>query len=1079
MESALQACRPRGEIVKGTFNPEIFTAALGPIIEHYRGGTANLDALYTDPGLFFGKATYPTQGLRSIVGEVFGRIAGDGSVPAIHRLETAFGGGKTHALISCTHIAFKGKELADAVDGLLAPGLLPDPGSVSVVGVAGEDIAVHKPLGAELVPYTLWGEIAYQVGGEPLYRSVEADATSFAAPGKGYFHKVFGGRKVLVMLDELAQYAARLEAARTDGASQLAAFLMALHGYARSNPGISVVLTLAGASDAFAKQTRQLAELVGKVRGEDVSEDDALGIGERAVKDVASVVARDSTPVTPVQASEISSVLAKRLFDRIDRSAAEETTAAYAQMYQRNASLLPDRATRADYKDRMAAHYPFHPTLIDFLNAKLAVAENFQGTRGVLRVLSLAVRQLWQKGDFVPMVHACHLDLRNDRTVSEIFGKTGSSDLLPALNVDVGGVDTGQIESGYSNAELADQRNPHPEGHPLYEFTWKTVFLHSLVDRDAGLESNLFGLAEQEALFAASFPGLTPPQVQTALHSIAETAFFLHVESGRYYASDVPTVNSILARIRSTVSEDAVRDLLSETARKVVSGGAGPFHVRPDVYTPEDIPDKKSIPALALVALDAEAVEVDAFFTTKGQNLPREQQNAVLLLVPDTATVKGVRAQADLLTKDRDRAQEARSRIEFVARQVQAIRTLAKKPQSYGIDPRHLEADDFKRRKAEREKALGTVVAQAYSSLYYPSVSGQILRQDIRNAGVEGGASFVQVIRDALLARGEIVVAERSQRSDLMNLAKLFFAEADTIALAKIREDFFCLRKWPMLESPSVLDPLIRAGVERNVWCMFRMGGDENTKPAEFYSQETGVPLGADLGAEGFAIVSVQGANQRGWTLSDKPDPAKVRECVKEAVAEGHATTVCLVKEAVAQKLGDVPEKDVKDAVADLVKKGRISAFHGTPAQKEKPAQVLSGGSATLYEPQMDDALITNAEAAERGWVAPPERGLSLSGKEGAKVLVPLLRRIGSLYGRGGASTVDNLDISDLELPHGGTLTLRVENAPPESMALLGELFEVLHGAAEAGERTEAWIEIKSPKDGCAFVKELKPGEPG
>jgi predicted AAA+ superfamily ATPase len=43
--------------------------------------------------------------------EVFGRISGDMSVPAVHRLETAFGGGKTHTLIACTHIAQQGTKL--------------------------------------------------------------------------------------------------------------------------------------------------------------------------------------------------------------------------------------------------------------------------------------------------------------------------------------------------------------------------------------------------------------------------------------------------------------------------------------------------------------------------------------------------------------------------------------------------------------------------------------------------------------------------------------------------------------------------------------------------------------------------------------------------------------------------------------------------------------------------------------------------------------------------------------------------------------------------------------------------------
>lgn len=502
MKSVLDACKPRPELLAGGFNPEVFTASLGPVIDYYRTGKGAIDSIYTNAKLFFQEATHPTQGLCSTLAEVFGRIAGDMGVPAIHRLETSFGGGKTHTLIACTHIAYQGKDLVDIVDGIIDPGLLPEPGTVSVVGIAGEDIPVHKPQGDALLPYTLWGEIAFQIGGEELYRDIEVDASSFAAPAKGYFEKVFKGRKVLIMLDELAQYAARLEAARPDGASQLAAFLMGLHGYARNHSGIAVVLTLASATDAFNKQTRRLAELVSEVRGEETGEDDTIGIGERAVKGVSSVVARDAIQVTPVQAAEISSVLAKRLFVETDHEIAVVTAEEYMEMYRRNSSMLTEEASSQNFKNRLVANYPFHPTLVDFLNKKLASYENFQGTRGVLRVLSLAVHNLWKRQLPVPMIHTCHLDLRSERVVNEILNRTGSSDLLLVLNADLGSVDTGVLEGGYSNAEIADQRNPHPMEYPFYEYTWKTVFLHSLVGRDEGLDSKIFGITESEALFS-------------------------------------------------------------------------------------------------------------------------------------------------------------------------------------------------------------------------------------------------------------------------------------------------------------------------------------------------------------------------------------------------------------------------------------------------------------------------------------------------------------------------------------------------------------------------------------------------
>lgn len=389
MRSILESCQPRPDIITGAFNPERFTANLGQVIDFYRDKPAIIHSLYTDGEQFFRDATYPTENLKLVLADVFGRLSGDNALPAIHRLETAFGGGKTHILIALTHLACKGKELASVVTNIISETLLPDPGQIKVVGIAGDELPVHKPAGAALLPYTLWGEIAYQIGGEPLYREVETDATSFAAPGKDYFDTVLGGKKVLIMFDELAQYAARLQASRPDGAEMLAAFLMGLHGYARTHSGISVILTLAGQVDAFAKETKKLKDLISKVIGHEVEKEEAWDLAQKAEKDLRSVVARDASTIVPIQSFEISRILAKRLFLAIDTATAEEAADAYMKMYAMHTSELPDRASQADFRDIMAAHYPLHPTLIRFLNEKMATLETFQGTRGVLRILAL------------------------------------------------------------------------------------------------------------------------------------------------------------------------------------------------------------------------------------------------------------------------------------------------------------------------------------------------------------------------------------------------------------------------------------------------------------------------------------------------------------------------------------------------------------------------------------------------------------------------------------------------------------------------------------------------------------------
>jgi hypothetical protein len=1073
MPSILGACAPRKDILQGTFNPEIFTPLLSAVLGFYAGKASGLHAMYTDAKQFFAEATYPTDGLKMVVSEVFARIAGDNSVPAIHRLETAFGGGKTHALIACAHIGHKGTKLAGVCDHIIAKDLLPKPGDLCVVGVAGDEIPVHKAEGAKLMPYTLWGEIAQQTGGEALYSKLGETAISRAAPGKDYFDTVLGGRKVLIMLDELAQYAARLSAAHPGGGEQLAAFLMGLHGYARSNPGISVVLTLASAADAFANQTEILARLLSDVLGKEVSKDDALGIGQQAVGGVTSVVARDATAVVPVQASEISRVLAKRLFAQIDAAAAADTASAYMAMYQKSAAMLPDEASRPDFGERMAAHYPFHPTLIDFLNKKLATSENFQGTRGVLRVLALTVRNLWKKKTTTPMIHACHLDLRDARTVNEIIGRTGGGGLLPVLNADVGGADTGSLEGGRSNSEACDLRNPHPEGYPMHEYAWKTVFLHSLVGRELELGSNVFGLTEQDALFAVSFPGLTPPQVAEALKEIGNSAFYLRFNQGRYYASLDPSVNIALAKIRRTLPADEVDALLDAAARKVVKADIKTFNIVTDVALPEHIPDKAGKPTLALVSLKAEKVNIEECITTAGENRARLEQNVVLILVPESVTARTNRpGQEGLFGTGGSAIQEARKQIGEIGRTVLAMRRLKSKPQDYGIRPQKMEEDDFRKRFSEREQALSTAVTESYRSLWFPSASGVIVSKEIRTAGGEGGASVLEQIRKTLLEDGELVTAEHTTQAHLGNLHKLFFAKEDVISLSQVRDNFYRLRNWPMLESLDALHQVIRAGVSRGTWYLYRMGSKESTKPDEFFSREAGeLPFDLDLNRD-YSLVTPEGAHKRGWVKAQGPEPAKVQEWVRTVAFEMPEQPVSKIAESVVAKFGEVPQPAIKEAVLKLVQGERLMAYKSMPMDGKKP-DLIHGASAALYIPAAGDMLITPAKAAEKGWLEKGGRGISLSGKEGAAAVFPLLRRIGSLYQRGGKTAIDELDLTDLSLPKGGRLRIVISDASADSLKQLGEFFEVVAGVTRMGETAEVYLEIKNPQENCPFVDEL------
>jgi len=1079
MASILKSCIPRADLLAGAFNPEIFTASLRQVTDHYRGVANTLGSIYTEPKAFFREATFPTDGLKSVLQEVFGRIAGDAGFPAIHRLETAFGGGKTHTLIACLHLAHCGSDLAEEVVGFMDAQYLSKPGEVSVAGVPGDTLPVHAASKEKLQPHTLWGEIAFQIGGEELYRSLGENVTSSAAPGSPYFDAVFGGRKSLVMLDELAQYAARLEAAQRGGSDQLAAFLMSLHGYARDHSGIAILITLASQSDAFAGQTERLQRLISEVVGSDIAQDEAISIADKAEKGLRSVVARDATTVVPVQPSEISRILAKRLFTEIDQKEARKTADEYAAMYKKSEGMLPEQATRAEFTDQMLAHYPFHPTFIDFLSSKLAMVETFQGTRGVLRVLSLAVRNLWNKKVAIPMVHACHLDMHDSRIVGEIIGRTGAGNLQAVLNTDVGGVDTGTLEGGRSNAQLADQRNPHPEGYPMIEWTWKTVFLHSLVGRDEGLGSRVFGLSEPDALFSISFPGLTPPQVATALKEIEQSAFYLRSRDGRYYASLDPSINMALAKIRRSLSSDDISDLLHATTRKIIKADTRTFKVYSEVTDPGQVPDNQDQPQLALIGLDAGTVDPEAFVTTRGPGTPRLQQNVVFLLIPETVTVQSEESgELPSMSEAERRVERSRQRINDLARFVLAMRKLRDNPSHHGIQPAKLLEGDFEHRHKEREQALVTAVAETYSSLWYPSASGNIVRKEIKTAAAEGGQDIVNAIREVLVKEREIVTAAQITQADLLNLGKLFFHQADHIALEEVFRHFCERRTWPVLDGRDVLDKIARTGAEHGQWCLYRMGDGDH--PQAIYSRDIeDVPLGLDVREKGWSLMTVPGAKQRGWMAgAASVDKAKIRGAVESVLGSGGAMTIYEVREQASARVGEFPDPEFNEVIEDLLRNRKACSYHGKKDQENKPDQIIHGPNAIMLQIKGDDVIMPKSVAAERGWLEAADVRFSLSGEAAKKRLVPLLGKIGSIYRKGGKSKIDLLNVGDLDLPSGGHLRLELNDATPESLKLLDELFEILGDQTDQGTQTYAEIEINEPIEGCALIARLKQEEP-
>jgi len=146
-------------------------------------------------------------------------------VASIFRLDTNYGGGKTHGLIALTH-ATRGMTGVPNIAEFVDPALLPV-GEVRIAAFDGEnaDPLNGRPLEPGLRAYTPWGEIAYQLAGRAGYEKVRGSDEQSGAPGAETIKELFGGKPTLILMDELSVYLRKLKVRDRDAAGgQLTAF---------------------------------------------------------------------------------------------------------------------------------------------------------------------------------------------------------------------------------------------------------------------------------------------------------------------------------------------------------------------------------------------------------------------------------------------------------------------------------------------------------------------------------------------------------------------------------------------------------------------------------------------------------------------------------------------------------------------------------------------------------------------------------------------------------------------------------------------------------------------------------------
>src|SRR4029077_17768827 len=118
LQTIFETCRPRADVEAGTTKDEQFAADLAQVVN----GTAAKK--YSNPAFFF-RHSYPTRGMRELLKAVLTRLSGrGGEIASIIRLDTQYGGGKTHGLIALVHTV-RGMQGVEGVEEFVDPALLP------------------------------------------------------------------------------------------------------------------------------------------------------------------------------------------------------------------------------------------------------------------------------------------------------------------------------------------------------------------------------------------------------------------------------------------------------------------------------------------------------------------------------------------------------------------------------------------------------------------------------------------------------------------------------------------------------------------------------------------------------------------------------------------------------------------------------------------------------------------------------------------------------------------------------------------------------------------------------------------
>lgn len=801
---------PHPDVASGNYQEAEFAADLWQV---FKGNAA---AEYRDPREFF-RRTFLTTGLRELVVSAIRRWRKEPGGNPVVELQTTFGGGKTHSMLALYHLA-SGTPATElpGMEGVIAETGGGPPQSIKRAVLVGNQLTPGqtdpKTDGVEV--HTLWGELAWQLGGKPAYEKMrQADETG-TNPGDTLGTVIRDAAPCLILIDEWVAYARQLMDERRLPAGDFETqftFAQTLSEQVKAIPGAMLVVSIPASSSGD-----------GVSPTEGVSDEEVGGSrGREAVARLRNVFQRIASQWRPANAEESYEIVRRRLFETIgDKEAFTQrdlVVRAFIDHYSKHPGEFPPECRDPDYLRKMQLAYPVHPEVFERLYQDWSGLVRFQRTRGVLRLMASVIHHLWESGDQGLLILPAHVPVGSQKIEGELTRYLPSG-WSTVIEKDVDGPDSTprKLDADKANfGRISATRR-----------VARTLFVGSAPTADAANR----GMEDRRIKLGCTLPGESPTIFGDALRYLSQAATYLYQDSSRYWYATQPTVAKLagdraddLKRHRDKVLDEIKTRIREELKDARKRGDFARVHAFPP--SGSDVMDEY---ATALVILGPETewskdnnapalAAAQAILESRG-NSPRLFRNALVFLAPERARLE---------------------ELEQAARTYLAWSSILSDAE--GERP-SLNLDNFQRTQATAQRKLADQTVQSritetFNMVLAPTQAtpdGPITW----NAARVTGNDPLAVRAAKKLKSDEVLLAALAATSLRLELDKVPLWRGDSVPVKLLIEDFARYTYLPRLRDSSVLVQAIREGIGLLMW------QQESFAFADSYDENAGRYLG-------------------------------------------------------------------------------------------------------------------------------------------------------------------------------------------------------------------------------------------